>query len=144
MLHMGFIEIAYDRGNALMVTPLGDEVLRGRRQVMLAKVKDTPLAAKKTKRPNLMPEVSPLPEARLSAVEIAEDPELFERLRELRKRLAQRDHVFPYMVFSDKVLHSLASLRPLTLERLGEISGIGEFKKNKYGNDFLAVIRLTK
>lgn len=141
MLHMGFIEIAYDRGNALMVTPLGDEVLRGRRQVMLAKVKDTPLAAKKTKRPNLMPEVSPLPEARLSAVEIAEDPELFERLRELRKRLAQRDHVFPYMVFSDKVLHSLASLRPLTLERLGEISGIGEFKKNKYGNDFLAVIR---
>lgn len=94
-----------------------------------------------TKRPNLMPEVSPLPEARLSAVEIAEDPELFERLRELRKRLAQRDHVFPYMVFSDKVLHSLASLRPLTLERLGEISGIGEFKKNKYGNDFLAVIR---
>lgn len=82
-----------------------------------------------------------MPEARLSAVEIAEDPELFERLRELRKRLAQRDHVFPYMVFSDKVLHSLASLRPLTLERLGEISGIGEFKKNKYGNDFLAVIR---
>lgn len=141
MLHMGFIEIAYNQDNALRVTALGDEVLYGQRQVRLARVEERPLTAKKAMEPKRTKEKVAFPEARLSAVELPEDANLFERLRELRMRLAKRDSVFPYMVLTDKVLHSLASIRPRTLEELGEVNGIGEFKKNKYGEDFLAVIR---
>ena len=45
-----------------------------------------------------------------------------------------------YIVLSDKTLHLLALKKPGDMEAFGEISGIGEFKKEKYGKDFLAVI----
>lgn len=71
-----------------------------------------------------------------------EDPYLFEELRLLRKKLADQQAIPAYIVLSDKVLHLLASIKPATLEAFGEISGIGEYKKEKYGKDFIQVIRL--
>ena len=78
-----------------------------------------------------------IPEVRLSGVE---DATLFERLRLLRKRLADQQAIPAYLVLSDKTLHQLATVRPVTLAAFGEVSGIGEFKKEKYGKDFLEVI----
>ena len=43
----------------------------------------------------------------------------------------------PYIVMSDKVLQNLCEARPQTVEAFGTVSGIGEFKKEKYGKDFV-------
>ena len=47
----------------------------------------------------------------------------------------------PYIIFSDKVLHSLATIKPTSLEQFGNILGIGEHKKQKYGMRFIALIQ---
>ena len=69
-----------------------------------------------------------------------ENPELFEELRALRKRLADQQAIPAYIVLSDKTLHQLAIQRPTTLEEFGMVSGIGEYKKEKYGKDFVELI----
>ena len=68
------------------------------------------------------------------------DAELFERLRELRKRLASEAGVPPYVVFSDATLRSLAQRRPKSLDQMLEVSGVGQKKLERYGEDFLAEI----
>lgn len=70
-----------------------------------------------------------------------QDDRLFEELRQLRKKLADSQAIPPYIVLTDKTLHLLATLKPTTIEAFGEISGIGEYKKEKYGKDFITVIR---
>ncbi|MBA3686213.1 MAG: HRDC domain-containing protein [Planctomycetes bacterium] len=69
------------------------------------------------------------------------DDALFERLRALRRRLAERLGVPPYLVFTDVTLRALASERPATLEAMRGIKGIGETKLARYGTQFLPVIR---
>lgn len=70
-----------------------------------------------------------------------ENEDLFEALRELRKRLADEEALPAYIVLSDKVLHLLSTSRPTTIEEFGNISGIGEYKKKKYGKEFVNLIR---
>ena len=70
-----------------------------------------------------------------------ESQDLFEALRGLRKQLADQEALPAYIVLSDKVLHLLCISRPTTIEEFGEISGIGEHKKKKYGKDFVNLIR---
>jgi ATP-dependent DNA helicase RecQ len=71
----------------------------------------------------------------------AEDEALFQRLRELRKSLADRQRVPSYIVFSDKVLVEMATRRPSNEIELLEVSGVGPAKLRKYGSEFLAVLR---
>jgi ATP-dependent DNA helicase RecQ len=66
---------------------------------------------------------------------------LFERLRALRKRLAVEQAVPPNVIFHDKTLALMARRRPLSLEALLGISGVGQAKLEKYGEAFLAEIR---
>ena len=66
--------------------------------------------------------------------------ELFGRLRALRARLARRQGVPAYAVFSDKTLRELAVVRPRTLEELKSVSGIGDAKARKYGKQVLEEI----
>ena len=69
------------------------------------------------------------------------DPDLFARLRAMRKTLAQRQGVPPYMVFSDKTLHEMCRHKPVTLSALRGISGVGDAKRDKYGMEFVQEIR---
>ncbi|MGE0157810.1 MAG: RecQ family ATP-dependent DNA helicase [Gemmatimonadales bacterium] len=69
------------------------------------------------------------------------DEALFVRLKELRKVLADRQHVPAYIVFSDKVLLEMATRRPSSEVELLAVSGVGPAKLEKYGIDFLAVLR---
>jgi ATP-dependent DNA helicase RecQ len=69
------------------------------------------------------------------------DEELFQRLKELRKALADRQRVPAYIVFSDKVLLEMAVRRPSNEIELLDVSGVGPAKLRKYGSDFLAVLR---
>ena len=68
---------------------------------------------------------------------IAVSSSLFDDLRALRKTLAIRDHVPPYMVFSDATLRDMCALHPQTLADMREVKGVGELKLQKYGQDFL-------
>ena len=70
-----------------------------------------------------------------------ENPILFEELRALRKRLADQQAIPAYIVLSDKTLHQLAIQCPTTLEEFGQVNGIGDYKKEKYGKDFIELIK---
>jgi superfamily II DNA helicase RecQ len=69
------------------------------------------------------------------------DDELFERLRTLRKRLADEQGVPAYIVFSDKVLRELAEHRPQRPYDMLQVSGVGPAKLERYGDAFLDEIR---
>ena len=66
------------------------------------------------------------------------DPELFERLRTLRKRLADEAGVPPYIVFSDATLRDMCAKRPATEDEFLDVSGVGATKLARYGEAFLA------
>lgn len=71
---------------------------------------------------------------------IGDDAELFERLRALRRELAEWRDVPPYIVCSDKTLRGLCRQRPATREELLEVSGVGERKADEFGEAFLKAI----
>lgn len=71
---------------------------------------------------------------------VGDDAELFERLRALRRELAEWREVPPYIVCSDKTLRGLCRQRPTTREDLLEVSGIGERKADEFGEAFLKAI----
>ncbi len=138
MLQMGFFEIAYDKAEAVVVTSAGAEVLFGRKKAMLCEIttqEDMPTRQRRTKKIQLV-----IPHF-TNVGERVEDPRLFEALRILRKKCADEEGFPPYIVFNDKVLHSLATEKPVTLDDFGSISGIGEHKKTKYGPRFVALIK---
>ena len=72
--------------------------------------------------------------------QIAKSDPLFERLRILRKKIADEAGVPPFVIFSDKTLQHMCAERPQTEEQLLEIHGIGENKREKYGQAFLEEI----
>jgi len=68
-------------------------------------------------------------------------PELFERLRAERARLAREANVPAYVIFNDRTLREMASRQPKNLDEMRSISGVGEQKLASFGEDFLNVIR---
>ena len=139
MLQMGFIEIAYNDGNKVKVTDIGKDVLYGRKSAQLCIVDHS--VKEERKKPKLKLEIPTITIPGLPPTTGVEDPKLFEALRALRLTCANEEGFPPYIVFSDKVLHALASIKPTTLEQFGNISGIGDHKKQKYGNRFVALIQ---
>jgi ATP-dependent DNA helicase RecQ len=69
------------------------------------------------------------------------DELLFDKLRRLRKRLADEQGVPPYIVFGDTSLRHMARDKPVTDDGLLEIPGVGETKLRVYGEEFLTEIR---
>jgi ATP-dependent DNA helicase RecQ len=69
------------------------------------------------------------------------DEALFERLRRLRKRTAEEHRVPPYIIFSDKTLHEICRRFPETLIAMRSISGVGDAKLGRHGEDFIREIR---
>lgn len=140
MLNLGYFEVAYNENNHLKITSSGAKVLYGQEKAMLVVIKRdekelTPRGRKKkTEKEN-----KPL----FNAVSLSAegmDKELFEELRVLRKELADQQAIPPYIILTDKTLHLLAVQRPTTIEEFGKVSGIGEYKKDRYGKDFVDAI----
>ena len=140
MLQLGFIEIVYDQKNIVRITPSGNNVLFGRDKATLCVINRTLKEAQKPKK-RLHLEIPSISIPGLASTSGQEDKKLFEALRVLRQQCANEEGFPPYIVFSDKVLHSLATIKPTTLEQFGFISGIGEHKKQKYGQRFVALIQ---
>ncbi len=135
---MGLLEIAYDEQNHLKITTLGEEVLYGRHPLQLAVItREEPKPKEKTKKPK---EVLPTLSLGVAPSSDAADEALFQHLRELRRRLADKQGFPPYIIMSDKCLRLIAAVRPTTVEAFGNISGLGEYKQKKYGKTFVEAI----
>ena len=139
MLNMGYFEVAYNDNNHLKITPSGAKVLYGQEKAMLVIIKREEQETKPKGRKKKQEE-KPLFKVPASVPVGEENPALFEELRILRKRLADQQAIPAYIVLSDKTLHLLATECPTTLEEFGNVSGIGEYKKEKYGKDFVEAI----
>ena len=138
MLQMGYFEVAYNESNHLKITPAGSDVLFGRETARLVVIRrEETTGTRGRKRQAASPVMRELP----LGMDSGESADLFEALKNLRKRLADEEVLPAYIVLSDKVLHLLAAQRPTTLEAFGNVSGISEYKKRKYGKEFVKLIR---
>ena len=130
MLQMGYIEIAYNEDNHLKITPLGEDILYGRKRAQLSVIVRDDLRVKKRQRKDVIPQLA-----------LANpDEELFEKLRALRKTIAEEMGTAPYIVLSDKSLRSIAALKPTDLNTFADAYGIGEYKKNRVGKRFVELV----
>lgn len=77
----------------------------------------------------------------IAAVLSESDEELFEKLRELRMKISKEEKVPPYIVFSDKTLIQMCAVKPATKDEMLTVSGVGEAKYQKYGEQFIKVIQ---
>lgn len=124
LLHQGLVDETTDGYRILKLNKLSWEVLRKQRSVHIA-VTETPVA-------KALADINP----RGAEVEI-----LFERLRKLRKQVADAQSVPPYVVFADSSLRLMAQQQPQTIEAFAEISGVGTHKLTQYGEKFVSEIR---
>ncbi len=138
MMQMGYVEIAYNDKNKVKITEMGDDVLYGRKTVQLCVVDHH--VNELHNRPKFKLEIPTITIPGLPSTTGVEDAKLFEALRVLRMTCANEEGFPPYIVFSDKFLHILATIKPTTLEQFGNVSGIGDYKKQKYGARFVALI----
>ena len=132
MLQLGYIEIAYNEDKHIKITPLGEDVLFGRKKAQLTVIVHEDLRVKKRKHRRSV--TVALPE------ENTEDKALFEKLRALRSEIANDIKMPAYIVLSDKSLLSLVNEKPTNLHLFGNAYGIGEHKKKQYGDRFVDLI----
>jgi ATP-dependent DNA helicase RecQ len=130
---LGLVEVAHDMYGALHVTDAARPVLRGERQILLRR--DNAAKVKQALRKELRAE------KREQALGLDEaSSKRFEALRAERMRLAKAQGVPPYVIFHDTTLLALAARAPLTMDDLAEIPGMGESKRQRYGEAMLAVL----
>ena len=124
LIHRGLLMQNLTRGSALQLTQAARPVLKGEVALQLAVPR---LQMVKTKK------------KRGIGVNGAGN-KLFARLRMLRKQIADREDLPPYIIFSDVSLSEMSELMPLTGSEFLNVSGVGHIKLDKYGSEFLAVI----
>jgi len=127
LIHAGYLRQDVAEYSVLKLTAASGELLRGERRIELAVHRDVTRAR-------------PAKQARLTADGLAVDEALFNRLRALRKRLADEQGVPAYVVFSDATLAAMAAQHPRTEEELRRVSGVGNVKLARYGDAFLAAL----
>lgn len=124
LIRLGFLEQSAERFNTLELTQEGHQALVGRRSIFLTRqpdMKDSKAASKN---------------------ESTFDEILFERLRELRRRLADERAVPPYIIFSDATLRQMCQDYPTTPQEFSRISGVGEKKFREFCQPFVQAIKL--
>ncbi|MDD2582179.1 MAG: DNA helicase RecQ [Desulfuromonadaceae bacterium] len=126
LIHLGYLVQDFTRYGVLGLSPAARPVLSGKTQVILGHPRAVIKPEEKAKR-------------RRGAVDGIHQV-LFDRLRALRKQIADTAGVPPFVVFSDATLLEMASCKPRYQRELLAVTGVGEHKLSKYGAAFLAVI----
>jgi ATP-dependent DNA helicase RecQ len=129
LVHLGFLEQDLARYSVLRLTEAARPLLRGEQTLTLARPRLRPVSAKKPKKGDGTGRGGPGPK-----------DDLFQALRALRKEIANREGVPPFVVFGDATLTEMAARRPKDAGELLRISGVGQHKLGKYGAEFLRVI----
>ena len=86
------------------------------------------------------PKAARRPMRRAGKETLGYNDELFDQLRDLRKRIASEQAVPPYVVFSDRALHEMARFFPSNKNEMLQINGVGETKLVRYGATFVQAI----
>jgi len=122
LIAMGFLEIDMGRHGALRLTEKCRPLLRGEQSLELRKVEkqEKSVSGKKGKHA-----VRP------------QDSTLWEALRSLRMLLAEESGVPPYVIFHDATLQEMLKKRPVSLNDMSRVSGVGEQKLSRFGQKFL-------
>lgn len=134
LINLGYLEVAYDAANVLRLTSASQDVLFKNRNVELIKPtsykerQEQEQANAKIKAP------TQLKKERLR-------DELFEYLRQVRKEIAQKEGIPPYLIFSDATLEEMAFKKPQTDDDMLAVSGVGEKKLVQFGYRFIKAIR---
>lgn len=127
LLNSGVMDIAYDEGHSYKLNSRSLAVLKGQEKVELSGF--ISVAERKAN------EDAKIPKTR-TKTEVVRG-ELFEQLRQLRKQLADKLGIPPYLVFNDRTLSEMAETKPISEHQLLDISGVGEEKLKRYGKIFL-------
>lgn len=139
MLHLGYFEIDYKDDSHLKITAQGKDVLYGRKKAELAVISREDFSVKGRKQ-----RVQQQMIADIVGSHGPEDVTLFEILRQLRIKIAAQLGVPPYIVFGDRTLHELATVKPETVTAIGSVAGIGSHKREQFGKTFVKAIRQYK
>lgn len=125
MLQLGLIDIDYERGKKLSVTPFGIDVVHGKRKILLSKFnrQETPQKQKKS-----------APEKHSS------EKELFEILKAVRRQESVKIGIPPYLIFSDASLKDMATKAPTRKEEFALVSGVGEKKLQRFWQPFVNAV----
>ncbi|MDR2876396.1 MAG: DNA helicase RecQ [Methylobacillus sp.] len=126
----GFLESDMEGYGGLRLTPAARPVLKGEQTVWLRQDEET--APRKTKKSERA--------ARARAAGANDDDPLWKALKAKRMELARDQGVPPYVIFHDSTLLEILNQRPQSLDEMGRISGIGQAKLQRYGDDFLKVL----
>ena len=130
MLNSGIIDIAYDERHSLKLNSVSWQVLKGKKKVNL--VRFEPYDIKKARQEEDAPKEK-------TKKEVIKDA-LFEKLRILRKKIADEQSIPPFVVFSDATLSDMAQKRPINRFQMMAVSGVGEQKFRQYGEEFISEI----
>ncbi len=125
----GYVQVDHARYGALVLTDASRPLLRGEAEMRVREDARTAPSARKKSRAAAVVDLTP------------EDEPLWQALRDCRKRLATEHNVPPYVIFHDATLREMLRARPDTREALLAISGVGQAKLERYGDDFLAILR---
>lgn len=138
MLQLGYIEIDYLNAGILKATPLGRKILFGEQKALMAIYKESEekvFLRKQDAKFKYRP-IRPIQSSSINET-------LLDSLQQLRKQIAEREHTPAYIIFSDDALEDMVQKKPVTLEEFGDIHGVGQIKKEKYGKVFVALIRFV-
>jgi ATP-dependent DNA helicase RecQ len=127
MLNSGAMEIAYDEGHTYKLSEVSWQILKGQRKVELSEF--VSFEERKAKQDQQSP-------TKKSKKEFVQN-DLFDKLRTLRKEIADQAGIPPYVVFHDSTLLEMATEKPLIESQMLNVSGIGQEKMRKYGKVFL-------
>lgn len=135
LLAGGFLAVEGEYGT-LVLTEKSGSVLRGEVTLMMRRETVQRRASSSSSRSS---------GSSKAAADVADFPAsaepLFERLRAWRASIARAQSIPPYVIFHDKTLRAIATLEPSSLDQLGTVSGVGQSKLTKFGDDVLAVVR---
>ena len=128
LINGGYASVAYDRGQTLQLTALSGPVLKGEKTVPLVKFR----SFEEKKAATAVPVKAPAADGG--------DPDLFEALKVVRRKLADEHEVPAYVIFSDKTLKDMAAKVPHNPVEFRQVHGVGEAKLEHYGSIFLTAI----
>ncbi len=126
----GLLSVDMEGYGSLRLTEASWPVLRGEEEVLMRQDVRPPRAKARRKPKEPLPPPDPA----------TWDESLWEALRTRRTELAKAQSVPPYVIFHDSTLREMVEQRPHTLEEFARLSGVGETKLNRYGDEFLEVI----
>lgn len=134
LINLGYLEVAYEAANVLRLTSASQEVLFKNRSVALIKPTSYKERQEEEKASAKIKAPTQLKKERLR-------DELFEHLRQIRKEIAQKEGIPPYLIFSDATLEEMAFRKPQTDDDMLAVSGVGEKKLVQFGYRFIKAIR---